>query len=177
VWNDPGPFVPRPAEAGASVSSVEMAASQPRPKRLPASDLKEFPSRPWFIYKVSGQNCQIINNSMKTLRDYVLIIENATSEPVSENSWPEFYEESKITQDDMMQVYDGVYFMASKERMYSLGAALVNTLEGNLDFEKNDRVKYFNQVIYPNWEKHKFPIPGKAPYGPFRTKSRACGVV
>jgi hypothetical protein len=110
---------------------------------------------------------------MKTLRDYVLIIENATNEPVFENSWPEFYEESKITQDDIYQVYDGVYFIASKERSASLGAALVNALNGNLDWDKNDRVKYFNQFIYPIWEKHNFPIPGKEPYGPFQEEIKS----
>jgi hypothetical protein len=80
---------------------------------------------------------------------------------------PEYYEKSKITNQDMMEVYNSVYFMASTERKYSFGAALVNTLKGNLDFYKNDRMKYFNQFIYPIWEKHNFPIPGKEPFAPF----------
>ena len=80
---------------------------------------------------------------------------------------PEYYaSEEAISNSDLRIIFDGVISIASKLRSTSIGGALFY----GLSYE--DKVRYFNEIVLPIYVKHKYPIPGKTPYGPFQEEIR-----
>lgn len=75
-----------------------------------------------------------------------------------------FASEADVTEDDLRQIYDGLVFIASKYRSGNLGAAAFY----HLVYE--DKIAYFNKVILPIYEAHRYPRPNKEPYLVFQTE-------
>lgn len=70
------------------------------------------------------------------MREYINIVQESSDSFYFES-------ENEITEADLRQIYDGMVFMASKERQTVLGASAV----AHLQYE--DKVRYFNAVVIP----------------------------
>lgn len=73
-----------------------------------------------------------------------------------------FQSEKDISESTLREIYDGIVFIASKERQTSLGASLFHALK------PADKLSYFNTVVLDLYKKSKYPVPGKSPYLKFQ---------